>query len=290
VKQADILPLTSLRFFAALAVFASHLPLASGADQPLLNWLGKNVFYEGYWGVAFFFVLSGFILTVAYVKRLNYSGDLYLFWLARFARIYPLHLLTFFIALDSQPSLLHWLIYIFPPTHLLEFCCGIAIGLLFLNVGERFKHYSLQRGLGTGLELLALALFALAFSLHSFIPEGLKYAPYYTPIFTLIVFVFALEAGRLSRLLSAPHLVYLGEISFAFYMIHQLVIRFLAAVVNKLELSFIDDKTFLFAVVALVISLSGSALLFRFYEIPSRQVIRTTGAALLNRAQIQTER
>jgi peptidoglycan/LPS O-acetylase OafA/YrhL len=73
-------------------------------------------------------------------------------------------------------------------------------------------------------------------------------------------------------------------------MIHQLVIRFLAAVVNKLELSLIEDKTFLFAVVALAISLIGSALLFRFYEIPSRQVIRTTGTALLSRANIQTER
>jgi peptidoglycan/LPS O-acetylase OafA/YrhL len=43
--------------------------------------------------------------------------------------------------------------------------------------------------------------------------------------FALIVYVFAHDAGPLSRGLASVPLVYLGEISFGVYMVHQLVIR-----------------------------------------------------------------
>lgn len=40
------------------------------------------------------------------------------------------------------------------------------------------------------------------------------------PIFTLIVYVFACSGGRISRALSAPPFQYLGERSYAIYMVH----------------------------------------------------------------------
>jgi peptidoglycan/LPS O-acetylase OafA/YrhL len=78
--------LTSLRFFAALAVCLFHvpwtLPSAFGATQ---------IFPSGAFGVGFFFVLSGFILAHT-VDRAPWNTQF--FYLKRFARIYPLHLLT----------------------------------------------------------------------------------------------------------------------------------------------------------------------------------------------------
>jgi peptidoglycan/LPS O-acetylase OafA/YrhL len=79
--------LTSLRFFAALMVVLHHLP-----GEP---------FAEGYTGVTFFFILSGFILAHSYADRLAAGLPRYEFWIARFARVYPLHLLTMLLALPA---------------------------------------------------------------------------------------------------------------------------------------------------------------------------------------------
>lgn len=84
-----IKPLTSLRFFFAFLVMLSHYQIA-----------GIPLFSEGYIGVSFFFILSGFVLTYAYKERMG-EGSISKkdFYVARFARIYPLHLLTFLLAL-----------------------------------------------------------------------------------------------------------------------------------------------------------------------------------------------
>lgn len=85
--------LTSLRLIFALMVFASHLVLIGGEH------FSGHIFKEGYVGVSFFFILSGFIISYNYCDRIDYGlcskRD---FWIARIARIYPLHLLTLSIA------------------------------------------------------------------------------------------------------------------------------------------------------------------------------------------------
>jgi peptidoglycan/LPS O-acetylase OafA/YrhL len=45
-------------------------------------------------GVAFFFLLSGFILTYSYAGQIGSTGDRRRFWEARFARMYPVYLLS----------------------------------------------------------------------------------------------------------------------------------------------------------------------------------------------------
>jgi peptidoglycan/LPS O-acetylase OafA/YrhL len=57
-------------------------------------------FKAGYAGVGFFFVLSGYVLAINYptVNKLN-------FWWRRFARIYPLYLVTFLVAAPLSPLL-----------------------------------------------------------------------------------------------------------------------------------------------------------------------------------------
>lgn len=85
---ANLKPLTSLRFFAALWVVLYHYWPGLGLERPAL--IGK-----GYLGVELFFVLSGFILSHVYIEdfgagRFKWRG----FIRARIARVYPLHLAT----------------------------------------------------------------------------------------------------------------------------------------------------------------------------------------------------
>jgi peptidoglycan/LPS O-acetylase OafA/YrhL len=84
-----IKPLTSLRFFFALCVFLSHY---------IIN--EKELFYEGYIGVEFFFILSGFIISYNYKQKfIDKKITRKEFIVARVARIYPLHIITFLFVL-----------------------------------------------------------------------------------------------------------------------------------------------------------------------------------------------
>ena len=104
--EARLPALTSLRFFAALYVLTFH----SGAslmrehlgDNPLTTFL-----VNGHLGVSLFFILSGFMLTYSGERRNAQGFDLSAYALARFARIYPLYLLSLLIAAPIRwPDLL----------------------------------------------------------------------------------------------------------------------------------------------------------------------------------------
>jgi peptidoglycan/LPS O-acetylase OafA/YrhL len=85
--REPILPLTSVRFFAAFYVVLHHSALWSHRMQ-VSTWVGR-FFRNGFVAVGFFFVLSGYILAHVYLntdRPLNRKA----FWTSRFARAYPL--------------------------------------------------------------------------------------------------------------------------------------------------------------------------------------------------------
>ncbi|HDR8930426.1 TPA: acyltransferase [Burkholderia vietnamiensis] len=77
--------LTSLRFFAASAIFALHAEQISGFPK------GQFAGFTLNQGVSFFYVLSGFILHYNYRERTQESSWISFFAL-RFFRLWPLHL------------------------------------------------------------------------------------------------------------------------------------------------------------------------------------------------------
>jgi peptidoglycan/LPS O-acetylase OafA/YrhL len=88
MQQSQIRPLTGLRWIAALFVYLSHTIGDNNLPKQLLQF-SEN----GYNGVTIFFVLSGFILTVNYYKRLNLR-TLAAYFTARAARILPIYYLV----------------------------------------------------------------------------------------------------------------------------------------------------------------------------------------------------
>lgn len=98
LKRPALDALTGVRFFAALAVFLFHYGAGfserAGMPKPLITFL-----HNGNYGVSMFFVLSGFIMTYTYEGKLSTRLQLYDFFVARVARIYPVYLLVLVIAL-----------------------------------------------------------------------------------------------------------------------------------------------------------------------------------------------
>jgi len=107
--KGTIHPLTGLRFVAAMMVLVSHYPVP-GTPGPLLR-----LMQSGYAGVTFFFVLSGFILTYNYADRFcsDARDNLVPYFVSRFARIYPVYLLTnlfmWFLGKEGGPIWLYLL-------------------------------------------------------------------------------------------------------------------------------------------------------------------------------------
>src|SRR6266404_9023548 len=90
--------LTGLRFVAAFWVVLYHFfrPLQLGIPMPARI---ESIFQSGFCGVGLFFALSGFVLSYVYgdidsdhpIAKRN-------FWAARFARVYPIHIVGFVLA------------------------------------------------------------------------------------------------------------------------------------------------------------------------------------------------
>lgn len=129
----------------------------------------------------------------------------------------------------------HGLLYIFPPTRLLEFFFGIAV----FEVRQYVYPILIRlKTLGaTVLEVLTLIILLLSMAnahhLTGFIvnltsPVVAEYLGHTSsfPCFGLIVFFFSFERGWCSRLLQLRLLVFLGEISYSLYLCHAMTYNY----------------------------------------------------------------
>ena len=178
------------------------------------------------------------------------------------------------------------MVQFFPPFRLLEFATGMAAGMVFLKRSEnRSAATAMTTTLAaTGLEMLVLGLSVCYFpifkstGLFNYIyslPEIGPTLNYWTSFsggmlfHAATIYVFARSAGWISRFMGSRAMVFLGEISFAFYMIHYPLIRFV-----KAEFWFGSNFSILyFALFGLALSLTVSAWLYYLVEIPAKQTM-----------------
>ena len=154
----------------------------------------------------------------------------------------------------------HSLYYIHPLFRLPDFLIGMELCLLFKKRNEQGDY--------SGLQWAALLFFVLAYAFANHIPMVYRYGMYYWLPVALLIYAFSLP-GFWHRVLSRRWLVWLGEVSFAFYMIHLLVIR----VVERLPF-----PTFVESALALGLSILAAACIRHFYEQPLNRWIRSGSA------------
>lgn len=107
--------LTGLRWWAAFAVFAFHMK--NLAPLPI-----DDILRLGNSGVAFFFILSGFVLT--WSARPGTAART--FWWRRFARIWPAHIVALLLAIP--------VFYSFTPNTGQPWIKEVSVGVLLLSV------------------------------------------------------------------------------------------------------------------------------------------------------------
>lgn len=101
--------LDSLRTIACFSVVFGHCSLIN-----YHKWIGNEFMVKfieligaGYWGVRFFFVLSGFLITFLVLTEIEDTGKFSIqnFYARRFLRIWPLYYLTLFVGFIAYPYL-----------------------------------------------------------------------------------------------------------------------------------------------------------------------------------------
>jgi peptidoglycan/LPS O-acetylase OafA/YrhL len=108
--------LTGMRWWAAFFVFTYHMLVFA----PLPG-VAAAFLKEGFYGVTFFFVLSGFVLTWSASPRVSQST----FYLRRFARVYPSHFVALLVAIP--------IFYSFQPDPSQPWVKPVSVGILALS-------------------------------------------------------------------------------------------------------------------------------------------------------------
>lgn len=230
-----IKPLTSLRFFFALMVFFSHVPFP-------YNHVIYRILSNGSVGVSFFFILSGFILSYNYQKKISENYNQKKFWIDRFLRIYPLHLfvlllITFlFLVLGSNYLLIlkqfvSHLFLIQNYIHIKEIysslhkpawsiCCEIFFYFIFPFIILKIKDNNI---------LFILLLIGFAFFLYYINPHGSMFIGI-NPVIRLSDFI----VGILSFQLYGKLKIYCEKLKFYHYNL----LEFFAVIILFASLTF----------------------------------------------------
>lgn len=222
-----------------------------------------------------------------------------LLWLSR-KRIWPLAIASVLatlamvvgVQLAVNQSMLNngfaiGVVYVNPLFRIVEFILGMWVGKTYLHYA---KSGRMDRGpesrrswaLDSGWELLAIGLLAALFYEAAFghLHEILISSPWKVVEnwirksggtmlgFAAVVWVFSWSRGFFSKLLSTPTAVYLGEISFALYLIQIPVLDILKRETNGLHL-----PLFYFVLLAVGMCIGLAMLLFAVIEMPCRQFL-----------------
>lgn len=173
----------------------------------------------------------------------------------------------------------HFILH-FPPMRLFEFLTGMAAERLFARKRYGGDLQEVAAVAAVMASVVAMAWWNPPGPLGVWASQGGSFLA-----FAFMVYTFAVGRGFVSRALQHPGLVLLGEISFATYMVHQIVIRH--AVQSKLTA--IWSTPVAAAAVILVVYLT-SYVLWWMVEKPAQQwLLRLRVASIVPRLALQAQ-
>jgi peptidoglycan/LPS O-acetylase OafA/YrhL len=112
-------------------------------------------------------------------------------------------------------------------------------------------------------EVAAVAIFIVFYLFSVHVPQVYRYSCYYWLPVALVIFTFARQGGLLSRILSSRPLVWGGEISFGFYLIHHLLFRLFTEAERHLQFT-LSPYIAILLLLATTVIISGVS--YRWFE------------------------
>ncbi len=160
----------------------------------------------------------------------------------------------------------------FPPFHLNSFLLGVAGGAWYL---ERLSGQGINQSLNRWVFVNSLTFLLVVVGLHEYLPTFPKNftldVGLLAPVFLLIILALALDRTNLSRGLSHPWLVLLGDSSYALFILH---IPLLWLFRRLLEITGISMPYSTMFSIHVLNSVILSILVFKYVERPARDWLR----------------
>lgn len=196
----------------------------------LQSWFPLSSVYYSFNGVSWF--LSDMVFLVAvfpFLYRMLDSRK------GRWILLLPASVVYCILCIWTPAELRNTVLYVNPVVRLCDFTVGILAGMWYLRLKENVSVTESVQRHKTLLRIVSLASFLVLLSMSVFIPEQYTLMAFiFWPIAVVMLVCISLNPGGL---LSTPLLQRLGQISFPFYMIHQLVIRYISILSDKADLN-----------------------------------------------------
>ena len=168
---------------------------------------------------------------------------------------------------------IRWYWYVFPGSRIQDFLIGILCYRSYKHITKQYGEKCLSQ-LSIGYRWL-IELFPIALCAWGLITLRANYTHlgsvthFYLPCY-LMILVFALSStypnkASIANLISRPWLIYLGEISFSFYMIHNLVILSVKQILSRIAPGVGWEPRL---AITVVVTILLSILINRYYETP----------------------
>ncbi len=127
-----------------------------------------------------------------------------------------------------------WVMYICPLIRCGDFYIGCCAGYAYKNR----KEHNTSKRFATVTEILSIAFIVVSNVIYSrrmgFIgSECFRYSLLFTPSSVMLIYIFAMEEGVISKLLANKPLVWLGDLTAYAFLIHPIAIRFVTVVFHR---------------------------------------------------------
>lgn len=196
----------------------------------LQSWIPLSSVYFSFNGVSWF--LSDMVFLVAVFPFLSRALDRRT---GRWMLLLPASALYCILCIWTPADLRNAVLYINPLVRMCDFTVGILAGMWYLRLKENVSVTESVQRHKMLFRIVSVASFLGLLSMSVFIPEQYTLMAFmFWPIAVVMLVCVSLNPGGL---LSTPLLQRLGQISFPFYMVHQLVIRYISILSDKADLN-----------------------------------------------------
>lgn len=159
-----------------------------------------------------------------------------------------------------------WLLYVAPYFRIAEYLIGVMLAHAFLSVNT--DSIKAGRSAFTVLEIIAVAAYLSSLAIRPYVDPVLQNGMFFVPFCVLIISVFYFQRGIVSELLSGRTMVFLGNLSFVFFLVHNPV----QAYFNIIPAFSVFGGVKLI-LIEFIVALAASVLIYKYVEEPFRRKI-----------------
>lgn len=245
------------------------------------DWFPKISIYYSLNGVAWYLSLCLFLYYIfptilimlrqySFIQAVNTIGLLFLIQITiSFSLKYILVTSSLF------DNFILWFTYILPITRALDFLIGCCTCIIFCKVKDYFRQERtfMNSIVYTAFEIVVIIIGIYVYQYFYierktiFGSESFVYTTIYTPCSVLLIFLFAINKGLLSTILTNKLTIWIGDLSAYLFLIHFPVITFYNIVTSKLDLklSYLI-KFVIIMTVSILLSIAYKKLEYKFLK------------------------